>query len=335
MRRSSLLLPRRRFGTVVEKAKEVISETKETVKEKVQTALHGEPAELTIAEQTAERAKEIAEMRLDEAKAGAAAVRSWVQNYRDALEHSPLRANAVTSGVLCAVGDVLAQTIERRHASVGSAERERPLDKLRMARMATYGTLVCGPLLSGWYKALHNVGEAVSVSYTPVVGGWLGRLPILSSLQVEAEAALSPLRLLLAKVFADSILFQAPLLNLYFATMGALEGLSPSEIYARAKEKFHRAWALSIVVWSPVQFLNFCYVPPPLQPALVAAVNVGWQATLSILNASHAEAAVVVDAQDAELALLRSELDRLALENDALRGEVEAARQRRWWWPWR
>ena len=51
--------------------------------------------------------------------------------------------------------------------------------------------------------------------------------------------------------------------------------------------------------------------------------------------ASHAEAAVVVDAQDAELALLRSELDRLALENDALRGEVEAARQRRWWWPWR
>ena len=69
--------------------------------------------------------------------------------------------------------------------------------------------------------------------------------------------------------------------------------------------------------------------------ALVAAVNVGWQATLSILNASHAEAAVVVDAQDAELALLRSELDRLALENDALRGEVEAARQRRWWWPWR
>ena len=136
-------------------------------------------------------------------------------------------------------------------------------------------------------------------------------------------------------MFADSILFQAPLLNLYFATMGALEGLSPSEIYARAKEKFHRAWALSIVVWSPVQFLNFCYVPPPLQPALVAAVNVGWQATLSILNASHAEAAVVVDAQDAELALLRSELDRLALENDALRGEVEAARQRRWWWPWR
>ena len=54
-----------------------------------------------------------------------------------------------------------------------------------------------------------------------------------------------------------------------------------------------------------------------------------------VLNASHAEAAVVVDAQDAELALLRSELDRLALENDALRGEVEAARQRRWWWPWR
>ena len=129
--------------------------------------------------------------------------------------------------------------------------------------------------------------------------------------------------------------YGSKLLNLYFATMGALEGLSPSEIYARAKEKFHRAWALSIVVWSPVQFLNFCYVPPPLQPALVAAVNVGWQATLSILNASHAEAAVVVDAQDAELALLRSELDRLALENDALRGEVEAARQRRWWWPWR
>uniref|UniRef100_A0A7S3EQN8 Peroxisomal membrane protein MPV17 n=1 Tax=Haptolina ericina TaxID=156174 RepID=A0A7S3EQN8_9EUKA len=223
---------------------------------------------------------ELATLRKNEVKAVAEQARGLVEIYREALEHSPVRANALTSGVLCAFGDVLAQTVERRMSSDSNASQGR-FDRWRTARMAVYGTFICGPLLSGWYVTLHHLGEAISVTYRPIVGGWLGRLTPFGHLHKEASGTLSPLQLLLAKVTADGLLFQAPFLNLYFATMGALEGLSPSAIFDKCIEKFHRAWALSIVVWTPVQLINLWYVPHSLQPVFVAAVNVGWKTVLA------------------------------------------------------
>ena len=76
-------------------------------------------------------------------------------------------------------------------------------------------------------------------------------------------------------------------LNLYFAVISFLEGLSPSEILEKTRASFHRAWALSFMVWTPVQAVNLYFVPVPFQPVIVAAVNVGWTTTLSILNHYH------------------------------------------------
>jgi len=239
---------------------------------------------------------------------------------------------------------VLAQTVERRMSSDSNASQGR-FDRWRTARMAVYGTFICGPLLSGWYVTLHHLGEAISVTYRPIVGGWLGRLTPFGHLHKEASGTLSPLQLLLAKVTADGLLFQAPFLNLYFATMGALEGLSPSAIFDKCIEKFHRAWALSIVVWTPVQLINLWYVPHSLQPVFVAAVNVGWKTVLSLLNSSHAAAATAVPTLDAtaneaavgQLAAveLQHEVARLWAENEELRERLAAAQEershRRWW----
>ena len=214
------------------KAKEVISETKETVRRR-SSPKRRRAAELTIMRQTAETPRKL-RVRLDEAKAGATAVRSWVQNYRDALEHSPLRASAVTR-VLCAAGGG-----SRRRSSGATpapARAERP-PKLRMARMATYGTLVCGPLLSAGTRRC-TTSASRPVSYTPVVGGWLGRLPILSSLQVEAEAALR-------RCVRQGVRRLDPLrgpLQLHFPTMGALEAQPVGDLRAR-QEKFHRVGPL-------------------------------------------------------------------------------------------
>ena len=162
---------------------------------------------------------------------------------------NPLRTNAVISGTLCATGDVLAQAIERR-LDVNSDNFNAP----RMCRMAVYGTLICGPILHLWYTALATVGEALSVSYVPLVGSRLGQmLPWVGSLQKEAAGVISPGQLLVAKVAADGLLFQAPFLNLYFLTMGLLEGRPLREIFEKAKAAFHRAWGLSLLVWTPVQ----------------------------------------------------------------------------------
>ena len=118
-------------------------------------------------------------------------------------------------------------------------------------------------------RGCNVVGEALSVSYKPVtrwLPGWYRELP-----------GTSPARLLATKVVADSLLFQAPFLTLYFMVMGALEGLSPQKIFAKTKESFHQAWALSLLVWTPVQFLNFYFLPVHFQAAFVSAVNVGWK----------------------------------------------------------
>ena len=99
--------------------------------------------------------------------------------------------------------------------------------------------------------------------------------------------AVSPTKVVLGKVVVDSMLFQAPFLNLYFSCIGALEGLQPSEIVEKTKASFHRVWALSFLVWTPVQAVNLYFVPIAFQPTVVAAVNVGWKTILSLLNHYH------------------------------------------------
>ena len=282
--------------------------------------------------------------------------------YANLLHARPLAANAGTSGVLCAVGDALAQLVEWRvgagrqrsqqnqpppsfvaafDAQTGGpiAEQNQPppsfvaaFDAQRMGRMAAYGTFVCGPLLSVWYRGLNHIGELLSVSYAPVVSwlpGWYKELP-----------GASPARLLATKVVADSLLFQAPFLTLYFGVMGALEGLAPAKIYEKTTQSFHQAWALSLLVWTPVQCVNLFYVPAAFQPAVVSAVNVGWKATLSLLNRSasrddqrDASSEMALAVLRAENEGLRAELAVLWAENESLRVQREVAEQtglRRW-----
>ena len=91
-------------------------------------------------------------------------------------------------------------------------------------------------------------------------------------------------------------------------------------------QAFHRAWALSLLVWTPVQLLNLSLVPPPLQPAVVSAVNVGWKATLSLLNAMQHSGG----AESHELRRHSSmRIERLEEENVRLRGELAEMREAR------
>ena len=286
---------------------------------------------------------DLAAARINEAKAGAVAVKSWAEFYSNLIAEYPLRANAAISGGLCAIGDVLAQMIELR-LEVGKSDH---FDPPRTCRMLAYGSFVCGPLLYGWYSTLHVLGEAVGVSHVPLFGSRVATmLPWLGSLQKEvSEGILSPTKLLIGKVAADGLFFQAPFLNLYFATMGLLEGLAPSEIYKKTKDSFHRAWGLSLIVWTPIQVLNLSLVPTSLQPAVVSAVNVGWKATLSLLNAMHdtsekeggalrrrasaqAQLNLEMDLASAQQALSASvgEVQTLRSENQSLKAEVTELR---------
>lgn len=284
--------------------------------------------------------------------------KTLLEHYARLLQERPLLTNAATSGILCAAGDLLAQLIEWRASarrsrhlaaiswSEGTAElppvavsTSTSFDAARTGRMAIYGFFVCGPLLTGWYKGLNAISEALRVSYKPAIS-WL---PF--SWYKEAPGT-SPAKLLATKVLADTLFFQAPFLTLYFGVMGLLEGQTFAKTFEKTKESFHRAWALSLLVWTPVQCVNLFYVPASWQPFVVSAVNVGWKSTLSLLNQYHTEAAPSEEEIDRELEVaelradllaLRAQLTFLQVENDDFRRR-EAERRFSWmrawrWWP--
>ena len=139
-------------------------------------------------------------------------------------------------------------------------------------------------------------------------------------------------------MLADTLFFQAPFLTLYFGVMGLLEGQSFEKTYEKTKESFHQAWALSLLVWTPVQCVNLFYVPAAWQPLVVSAVNVGWKSTLSLLNQYHSAghsggSKLGREDLEREVSDLRVELMGMHAQLTFLQAENDATRRRRQWWP--
>uniref|UniRef100_A0A7S4BIE3 Uncharacterized protein n=1 Tax=Chrysotila carterae TaxID=13221 RepID=A0A7S4BIE3_CHRCT len=257
--------------------------------------------------------------------------------YQAQMLESPLRTNAATSALLCLLGDALSQAVEWK-MRIMSPEKEG-YNYSRTVRMTAYGMLA-GPLYAMWFRTLDVTCKAVSVTYQPVLSGKLAsflessttlssllqRSPVLqwaSSLHKEQALSYSPARILAAKVVADSLLASPLMLHAYFVSIGMLEGRAWNDILEMAQVNFHRAWGLSLVVWTPVQLLNFHFVPVHFQAAFVSMVNVGWKMTLSLINHYHdygtPELRSSHNASTAELRRLRQKCLELEATNEELR----------------
>jgi hypothetical protein len=177
--------------------------------------------------------------------------------YSELMLKHPIAGNAVVSGILCSLGDCIAQVVEWRQEVMSPDKKE--FNFVRTARMATFGFFVCGPLLAVWYRVLGIATQSMQVAHVPVFRGRIAEM--LERVNPNWEAVLhlkaprkhSPAGLLIGKVVADSVLFQLPFLNLYFAFMGFLEGLPADQILDKTRDAFYRAWGIGFLVWGPVQ----------------------------------------------------------------------------------
>ncbi|XP_012512721.1 PREDICTED: peroxisomal membrane protein 2 [Propithecus coquereli] len=184
-----------------------------------------------------------------EARFGALPRRALAQ-YLLLLRLYPVLTKAATSGVLSALGNFLAQMIEKMRKKGNSAS----LDVSGPLRYAVFGFFFTGPLSHYFYLLLEH---------------W-----------IPSEVPLAGVRRLLL----DRLLFAPAFLLLFFLIMNLLEGQDAVAAVAAVRVHFWPALTMNWRVWTPVQFVNINYIPLQFRVLFANLVALFWYAYLASLG---------------------------------------------------
>ncbi|KAM5238349.1 peroxisomal membrane protein 2 [Ctenodactylus gundi] len=176
--------------------------------------------------------------------------RRALAQYLRLLRLYPVLTKAASSGILSALGNILAQIIEKKQKK----EDSQNINASGPLRYAVYGFFVTGPLSHYFYLFLEH---------------W-----------VPAEVPLAGLKRLLL----DRLLFAPAFLLLFFLAMSLLEGKDAAAFAARVRTGFWPAMRMNWRVWTPVQFVNINYVPLQFRVLFANLVALFWYAYLASLG---------------------------------------------------
>ncbi|KAI9507731.1 hypothetical protein F5148DRAFT_73861 [Russula earlei] len=172
---------------------------------------------------------------------------SLFRSFSNALLKRPLATQCVTSAVLFASGDIIAQqAIERKSTKH---------DFSRTARLTFFGGCLFGPPVSKW-------------------------IAFLSRLQFA-----TPTKAVIYRTWLDQTFMAPVVLGGFFTSMSLLEGKGVSGVMDSLNTKFvptlMRGWA----VYTPAQIVNFGLVPPQFRFVFISIVSLVWNTYLSVVNA--------------------------------------------------
>ncbi|XP_013914530.1 PREDICTED: peroxisomal membrane protein 2 [Thamnophis sirtalis] len=156
----------------------------------------------------------------------------------------PVLTKAASSAFLSALGSLLSQVIEK-------SQKKRSLDWREPLRFAIYGFLFTGPLSHYFYLYLEQL--------------------------VPSDAPFS----LLKRLLVDRLIVSPAFLALFFLVMNFLEGKDMSEFSKKIKSGYWTSLKMNWKVWTPVQVINFTYVPLQFQVLFGNLVAVLWFAYLA------------------------------------------------------
>ncbi|KAF2172261.1 hypothetical protein M409DRAFT_49984 [Zasmidium cellare ATCC 36951] len=166
--------------------------------------------------------------------------------YQSKLASRPLLTQSITTAVLFATGDTMAQqAVEKK----GIQNQEWA----RTGRMALYGGCIFGPAATTWF-------------------GFLQRKVVIPG---------RPNLEIVARVVTDQTVFASTNLFCFLSSMAIMEGTDPSK---KLKDSYFTALQKNWMVWPAVQFTNFKFVPLEHRVLLVNVVSLGWNCYLSFLN---------------------------------------------------
>ncbi|BCS23217.1 Mpv17/PMP22 family protein [Aspergillus puulaauensis] len=165
--------------------------------------------------------------------------------YQSKLARQPILTTSISSAVLFATGDVLAQqAVDRR-----GLEKH---DFARTGRMAFYGGAIFGPAATVWFSFLQR--NVVFKSNKATIA---------------------------ARVGLDQGLFGPLNISCFLTSMAVMEGADPIEKW---KSSFLPVYKANLTVWPMVQTINFAFVPLEYRVLLVNFISLGWNCFLSLIS---------------------------------------------------
>ncbi|KAM7332066.1 hypothetical protein ACRRTK_008774 [Alexandromys fortis] len=165
------------------------------------------------------------------------------------LKLYPVFTKAVSSGILSALGNLLAQMIEKKQK-----KDSQSLDVRGLLRYLVYGFFVTGPLSHYFYLFMEY---------------W-----------IPPEVPLA----IVKRLLLDRLLFAPAFLLLFFLIVNLLEGKDASAFAAKMRSGFWPALQMNWRMWTPLQFININYVPLQFRVLFANIAALFWYAYLASLG---------------------------------------------------
>uniref|UniRef100_A0A8C9PDA7 Peroxisomal membrane protein 2 n=1 Tax=Spermophilus dauricus TaxID=99837 RepID=A0A8C9PDA7_SPEDA len=157
---------------------------------------------------------------------------------------------SVHSGALLALGNVLAQMIEKKRKK----EDSQNLDVSGPLRYAVYGFFITGPLSHYFYLLMDH--------WIPPGAPWAG----------------------IRRLLLDRLVFAPAFLLLFFLVMNLLEGKDAETLATKMRSGFWPALRMNWQVWTPLQFVNINYVPLQFRVLFANLAALVWYVYLASLG---------------------------------------------------
>ncbi|CAG9771996.1 unnamed protein product [Ceutorhynchus assimilis] len=170
---------------------------------------------------------------------------SLIKTYQKLLKNHFMVVQAVQTGLLMGVGDVVAQTLVE-------GKNLKKYQPVRTAKFMLLGTVFVGPSLSLWYRTLARKFGTQSSSITT-----------------------------LKKVACDQLIFAPSFLVVFVTNLNLMNGKSFSHIKKELEANYTDIVVANWKLWPAVQLVNFYLVPLNYQVLLVQGVAIVWNTYLS------------------------------------------------------
>lgn len=159
------------------------------------------------------------------------------ERYQSKLASRPILTQAVTTAVLFATGDTMAQQLVEKKGIQNQ-------DFARSGRMALYGGCVFGPAATKWFGFLQKKIVFPGRPNTEIV----------------------------ARVLTDQTVFASTNLFVFLSSMALMEGTDPRD---KLNQSYGTALQKNWMLWPAVQFTNFKFVPLEHRVLVVNVVSLG------------------------------------------------------------